>query len=307
MCYEFIDRYNSKNLPILTSACPGFICYAEKTNPEIIPSISKVKSPQQIMGTLVKRYFASKKNLKSSEIYHVTVMPCYDKKLEASRDDFTVNDVNEVDCVLTTSEILSLLEEQKINFKQLQTSTIDSIFNNKSKDGNIIGVSGGGSGGYLESVFRFAAKQLFNVEVTDITYRVGRNKDYKETSLIVNNEKVLTFTQAYGFRNIQNVIKKLKKKIDFDFCEIMACPSGCLNGGGQIKNATTVKPKEHLQNVEYLYETIPFQNPFYNQNVELIYKEFIKGNIYSESSKEYFHTQYHKREKININPLQIKW
>ena len=306
MCYEFIDHYNSKNLPILSSSCPGFICYAEKTTPEILPNISKVKSPQQIMGTLVKRYFASKTNLKSSEIYHVSIMPCYDKKLEASREDFILNDINEVDCVLTSSEIFSLFEEKKIKFNELTNTKPDKIFNNLNEDGNFLGISGG-SGGYLETIFKFASKELFNIDVKEIIYKIGRNKDYKETSLIINDKKVLTFCQAYGFRNLQNIVKKMKRKIQFDFCEIMACPSGCVNGGGQVKNPISIKPKDHLQNVENLYETFVYQNPFYNKNVEEIYKEFVKDKIYSISSKEFFHTQYHKREKININPLQIKW
>ena len=131
---EFVARYkNSINLPLpmLASACPGWICYAEKTHGEVIlPYISTTKSPQQVMGSLVKNYFSQSIGLKGDNIYHCAIMPCYDKKLEASRDDF-YNDIlktRDVDCVLTSVEILDIIAQENIDFISLEDSEIPSLY-----------------------------------------------------------------------------------------------------------------------------------------------------------------------------------
>jgi iron only hydrogenase large subunit-like protein len=131
---EFVARYKnsiSLPLPMLASACPGWICYAEKTHGDfVLPYISTTKSPQQIMGSIVKNYFSSTIGQKADNIYHCAIMPCYDKKLEASRDDF-YNDImktRDVDCVLTSVEILDILAQKNIDFKALPDSTIPSLY-----------------------------------------------------------------------------------------------------------------------------------------------------------------------------------
>src|SRR5690606_6796209 len=150
--------------------------------------------------------------VKPKDVFHVTVMSCYDKKLEASREDFIIDEnITEVDIVLTTGEILQILETKKLDFKKIERVKMDKFFCELDEQGNLL-AHPGGSGGYLEAVFRYAAKELFDVEVKDIKYTQGRNSDFKECSLEINGKTVLRFCQAYGFRNIQNQVRKIKRK-----------------------------------------------------------------------------------------------
>eukprot|EP00124_Ichthyophonus_hoferi_P004517 Ihof_evm2s508 gene=Ihof_evmTU2s508 len=239
---EFIDRYKRRQnggdpqlpLPMLTSACPGWVCYAEKTHGEyVLPYISATKSPQQVMGSIVKDYLSRQLGKTNADIYHVTVMPCYDKKLEASRSDF-YNDLystRDVDCVITTSEVDAMFKEKGVDFKDLAGQPLDSVLSVAEPDrmvdnDDLYNHTGGGSGGYLDHTFRYAAKTLFGVEVNDIVYKAGRNKDFNEAILEVDGKVVLRFASAYGFRNIQNLVQKIKRsKSPYDFVEVMACPS----------------------------------------------------------------------------------
>ncbi|KAJ0058130.1 hypothetical protein NL108_007420, partial [Boleophthalmus pectinirostris] len=230
---EFVERFQRKEqdckaLPMLTSACPGWICYAEKTHGEfILPYISSTRSPQQMMGSLVKCYFAEQQGLSPQQIYHVTVMPCFDKKLEASRPDFylTKDETREVDCVITSGEVLKMLEEENVSLNDVTPTALDVLFNNVSGN-EYLSHAGGSSGGYLHHVFINAAKQLFGEEIKELTYKTLRNKDFQEITLERNGVVLLSFASAYGFRNIQNLVQKLKRgKSPYHFVEVMACPS----------------------------------------------------------------------------------
>eukprot|EP01098_Paradermamoeba_levis_P013436 TRINITY_DN6123_c0_g2_i3.p1 TRINITY_DN6123_c0_g2~~TRINITY_DN6123_c0_g2_i3.p1 ORF type:complete len:287 (-),score=92.67 TRINITY_DN6123_c0_g2_i3:81-941(-) len=286
------------------------------------------------MGSLVKVYLADQIKKRPDELYHATLMPCYDKKLEASREDFydELYQTREVDCVLSSSEILAIIQEKGINFKELEESPLDSLFTNVDSKGQFFG-SGGGSGGYLEFVFRFAAKKLFGKEIEKIEYKVGRNPDYREVSLEIEGKRVLHFALAYGFRNIQNLVRKIKppttgkseegegeggvkvrvrgrerEKESYDFVEVMACPSGCLNGGGQIAPQSGESGKELVQRLDSIYHDPNFlriSSPEQNGLVMEIYEKWL-GGVHSEKAKEFLHTKYHAREKMTNN-LAIKW
>ncbi|XP_064448322.1 cytosolic iron-sulfur assembly component 3 isoform X2 [Mirounga angustirostris] len=175
---EFVQRFrgqanSTQALPMFTSACPGWICYAEKTHGSfLIPYLSTARSPQQVMGSLVKDFFAQQQHLTPDRIYHVTVMPCYDKKLEASRPDFFSQEhqTRDVDCVVTTGEVFKLLEEEGVSLSQLEPAPLDSLCSSASAQ-EPTSHRGGGSGGYLEHVFQHAARELFGIHVDEVTYR----------------------------------------------------------------------------------------------------------------------------------------
>ncbi|CAM8929839.1 unnamed protein product [Rhodiola kirilowii] len=275
-CNEFVARYrNSKpgkkqgrNLPMLASACPGWICYAEKTlGSYILPYISSVKSPQQVMGATIKHHLSKKLGVRPEEIYHVSVMPCYDKKLEASRDDFVfdiesegdvhnsaVVKIAEVDSVLTTGEVLDLIQAKCVDFRTMEESPLDRLFTNVNDEGQLFGVNGS-SGGYAETIFRYAAKEIFGKEIVGpLEFKTIKNSDFREVTLEVEGETLLKFALCYGFRNLQNVVRKIKLgQSDYHYLEVMACPSGCLNGGGQIKPKRSQSGKELLQSLEAVY------------------------------------------------------
>ncbi|GAB4826474.1 Cytosolic Fe-S cluster assembly factor nar1 [Ancistrocladus abbreviatus] len=317
-CNEFIARYKQSqsidngnkgtSLPMLSSACPGWICYAEKTlGSYILPYISSVKSPQQTIGAIVKRYICHKMGMRADEVYHVTVMPCYDKKLEAARDDFVFEmeykardhanvdtRVAEVDSVLTSGEVLELIQSKSVDFTNLEESALDKLLTNVTEGGHLYGVNGS-SGGYAETIFRYAAKMLFGREIEGpLEFKTIKNSDFREVCLEVDRKVVLKFALCYGFRNLQNIVRRIKiGKCDYHFVEVMACPSGCLNGGGQIKPKPGQSAKELIQYLENIYmENVLIADPFHNPIAKGLYDEWL-DRPGSDRAKIFLHTAYH--------------
>ncbi|XP_060188695.1 protein NAR1-like isoform X2 [Lycium barbarum] len=306
-CNEFMVRYKQSQgtssgeskppLPMISSACPGWICYAEKTlGSYILPYISSVKSPQQTIGTVVKNYTCQMLSVRPEDVYHVTVMPCYDKKLEAAREDFVFQvdtdseNITEVDSVLTTGEVLDLIQLKAVDFKSMEESPLDKLFANIDEEGHLYGVHGS-SGGYAETIYRHVAKVLLDQEVKGpIAFKTIRNSDFQEVSLEVNDKSVLKFALCYGFRNLQNVVRKLKM--------------GCLNGGGQIKPQPGQSGKELIQLLEMAYvENVVVADPFNNPIIKGLYSEWLEQPG-SEKAKKYLHTEYHPVVKSITSQLQ---
>ncbi|KAJ3036011.1 hypothetical protein HDV00_003146 [Rhizophlyctis rosea] len=352
---EFVRRYRQHQqsggvLPMLASACPGWICYAEKTHDHIIPHIDSTKSPQQVMGSLVKDYFGSHLGLTPDKIYHVAVMPCYDKKLEASRKDFysDIYSTRDVDCVITTGEVEKMFGEQGVRLLEAPELDVDSLFTKAvvsplpdGTDGAMLaGTEGSSSGGYLSYIFRYAAWELFGVRLTledielgrnGVELRQGRNNDFKEVILHhPTNGPVLKFAASYGFRNIQNLVRKYNPtkpvvssrrqrggtaQSEYHFVEVMACPSGCINGGGQLKPESVggvegMASRDHLARVEEAYQWVGqkggVQFPEANPAIATLYRDWLGGED-TLKAQEMLHTQYHAVEKNNTSGLTVKW
>ncbi|KAM0478639.1 hypothetical protein ACHAPX_005229 [Trichoderma viride] len=268
---------SAPSTPILSSSCPGWVCYAEKTHPYVLPHLSKVKSPQALMGTILKTTLSRKLGIPPSRIWHVAVMPCFDKKLEASREELTDEvwarsglpgrGVRDVDCVITSKEVLMLAESRGLSFFDFQTSAssvppsipfpddkVHAFLFPKKGSRNPSRIAGS-SGGLLHHILQTKTAQIPGSE---IQINRGRNVDVVEYTVTVNGEPIFKAARYYGFRNIQNLVRRLKParpsrmpggkpfgsarrpagkaaSLDFSFVEVMACPGGCTNGGGQIK------------------------------------------------------------------------
>ncbi|OAD75924.1 hypothetical protein PHYBLDRAFT_15794 [Phycomyces blakesleeanus NRRL 1555(-)] len=335
---EFVERYKSataasrrrggagglkaksqEHLPMLASSCPGWVCYAEKTHGEVLPHISNTKSPQQMMGTLVKDYLATKVNTRPNLIYHVAIMPCYDKKLEASRPDFFMQefDTREVDCVLTTGEVQKMFGEQNVDFNQLLEAPLDTMQALLNPSETLYGSAGSSSGGQMEYIMATAARELFGIQLPSdpsqsdqVVVRIGRNADVREYSLeTVDGQVLLKFATAYGFRNIQNIVRKIKtNKCQYHYVEVMACPGGCANGGGQLAPppVETVNAKDWVNHVENIYRSVDGVLPEQNEAIVAIYNEWI-GDPSTERSRQLLRTQYHAVTQNLVNPLATKW
>ncbi|OJJ49395.1 hypothetical protein ASPZODRAFT_112283 [Penicilliopsis zonata CBS 506.65] len=282
---------DSPKRPILSSACPGWICYAEKTHPFILPHLSRLKSPQALTGTFLKTVLSKAYGVSPSQIWHLAIMPCFDKKLEASRAELTdaswrgFDDpmqhipVRDVDCVITTRELLSLASSRGIVLSKLPLKAPPSNFtpsfpektlNSFLFSGNFQSrqtLASGTSGGYLYYVLLSFQSRHPNSE---IVIQRGRNADVVEYQVVSpTGEVLLKAARYYGFRNIQNLVRKLKparisrlpggrngpaasgasrrlpaaraggsstgSANDYAYVEVMACPGGCTNGGGQIR------------------------------------------------------------------------
>lgn len=270
--------------PILTSACPGWICYAEKTHAHILPHLSKLKSPQALTGTMVKSILAKRFGVPPEKVWHMAVMPCFDKKLEASRGELTSHTwhgqegdaIRDVDCVITARELLMLAESRNISFPCLPRKPLSSSFtppfpdetlnaflynrsrnNKRGKPANASSTIGT-SGGYLHHILQTQQSQHPD---STISIQRGRNTDVAEYSVLSpDGTPVFKAARYYGFRNIQNLVRRLKpakpsrmpgasrrpgnarkptggggSEGDYAYVEVMACPGGCTNGGGQIK------------------------------------------------------------------------
>ncbi|KAL6567554.1 Cytosolic Fe-S cluster assembly factor nar1 [Orobanche gracilis] len=320
-CDEFLARYKQINsaddeksissLPIISSACPGWICYAEKTlGSYILPYISSVKSPQQTIGAALKNHLWKQLHIRPEEIYHVTVMPCYDKKLEATRDDFLFQvdfdgeGLTEVDSVLTTGEILDLIQMESVDFTTLEESPVDTLLSNVDEEGRLYGVRGS-SGGYADTIFQYAAKMLFEKEIEGpLEFKAIRNADFREVTLEVDGKIVLRFAECYGFRNLRNIVTKIKSgKCEYHYLEIMACPSGCLNGGGQIKPKPGHSAKDLIQLLETSYSEVLVSEPSENPRIKWLYDEWL-GQPGSEIAKRHLYTEYHPVVKSISSQLQ---
>ena len=262
--------------PILTSSCPGWICYAEKTHPHVLPHLSRLKSPQALMGTLLKTMLSKKLDISPERIWHVAIMPCFDKKLEASREELSDAVWNgtgggrtrDVDCVITSKELLMLAESRRVDFAKLPRSPLPSSSQVPFPDPRIYSFLfpparrknsepvGGTSGGYLYHILQHIASQH---EGSSIQTSRGRNADVLEYTIAsAGGEPLFKAARYYGFRNIQNLVRRLKpanasrmpggkplggaRRVaskasgpEHAYVEVMACPGGCTNGGGQIK------------------------------------------------------------------------
>lgn len=284
--------------PILTSACPGWICYAEKTHPYVLPHLSRLKSPQSLTGTLIKSVLSQQYGVSPSQIWHVAIMPCFDKKLEASRGELTSaawlpnydpsqEKVRDVDCVITARELLHLASARGINFSSLPRTPLSAAERTPFPDSKLDAFlfppqprknqepAAGPSGGYLYHILQTYQAQNPG---SSISISRGRNADVVEYSLVRGSETIIKAARFYGFRNIQNLVRKLKPARasrlpggktgvsrrpngangavagdavkEYAYVEVMACPGGCTNGGGQVK----VTEVEHVRVAEGLQE-----------------------------------------------------
>jgi len=310
---EFLERYRSK-VPgskvantVLSSVCPGWVCYAEKTHGSwLLPNISKVKSPQQIMGSIVKQYLPEKLSLNKQNVYHVTLMPCFDKKLEASRADFMdeISNTKDVDCVITTLEIEDMLLKEGKDLIEYSSLKLDTLVDGQQT--LITANQGSGSGGYSDQLFKFMAMHEFGEDIEEITYKTLKNIDFKEVALERDGKPILKFAIANGFRNIQNLVQKLKRKrCDYDFVEILACPSGCLNGGAQIRPEEQGSAKSLISNLEERYSSLGTILPEENLSLKHLVKEW-GLDVEKEKRTALLRTEYHEVEKLT-NGLAIKW
>ncbi|GAB6020369.1 hypothetical protein CHUAL_003078 [Chamberlinius hualienensis] len=302
---EFVARYQQpeKSWPVLAGICPGWICYAEKSHGQlIVPLLSSTKSAQQVIGSLIKNHFSQLHGIDRQSIYHVSVEACFDKKLEASREDFAVDGSRDVDCVITPIEFEQMLEMEHVDLKDVEVD--ESILNDVySRD--LLRHKGSGSGGYAEHVFKYACKELFGADIEEVNFVPQRNPDLLEAKYEQNGEILLHFAIVNGFRNIQNLVQKIKrKKCTYHYVEVMACPSGCLNGGAQIKAENMSEQKELLEKVQRVNDEAEPVDPNHLDEVQQLYKTWL--NSEETKVKQMLHTRYHVIEK-NKNALMMKW
>ncbi|KXZ45175.1 hypothetical protein GPECTOR_57g465 [Gonium pectorale] len=363
---EFMERFRSSReastsapsagaaapgpLPVMASACPGWVCYAEKTHgSRVLPHLSSTRSPQGAMGGLVKSLVAGAWGLAPASLYHVSVMPCYDKKLEASRDELTTalppgapspdgepgeGRVPEVDCCLTTGEVLQLLQQRPPPGCSPEAGLADPAAPAAAPDAllppgvappddRLFGLqAASSSGGYADYVFRSAARELAGLELPPgpLPWKSLRNADFQELSLELPDLAVgqagsrppaaLRFARVYGFRNIQTLLRQVKMgRCAYQYVEVMACPGGCLNGGGQIKPGPGVSPQQLIEQLElvYAHSDVAARAPTDNPAVAALYNHWLGGRPGSAAARQLLHTTFREREKTVTAAVVANW
>ena len=296
--YEFLGRVqNGGVLPMFTSCSPGWVRFLEHYYPELIPNLSSCKSPQQMFGAVIKTYYAEKNNIDPKDIVMVGIMPCTAKKFEITRADQQDNGVSDVDIVLTTRELARLIKRKGVDFKNLKSESFDNPLGVGSGAGLIFGVTGG----VMEAALRTAVEKLTGEELQKLDFSDVRGLEgIKEAKYEVAGMEVKVAV-ASGLKNAKTLCDLVKAgKADYHFIEIMCCPGGCINGGGQpIVNAdlrNTVDHKALRGNALYAGDAaMTLRKSHENPEIQALYKEYF-GEPNSHKAHEVLHTTYVSRK-----------
>ncbi len=296
---EFLGRVkNGGVLPMITSCSPGWIKYCEHYYPDMLDHLSTCKSPQQMSGAIIKTWYAEKMGLDPKDIVVVGIMPCTAKKFETKRDDQAASGYPDVDYSLTTRELARMIESAGIYFKHLP----DEEFDNPLGDSTGAAVIFGATGGVMEAALRTAVEKLSGEELKSLDFTEVRGTDgIKEASYTVNGMEIKVCVVS-GLANANKIMEKVKNgTADYHFIEIMGCPGGCVNGGGQpiqhavVRNFVDLKSRRAAA----LYEAdkdLPMRKSHENEAVKRVYAEFL-GEPGSHKAHEVLHTSYVRRPK----------
>ncbi len=297
--HEFLDRVqNGGVLPMITSCSPGWIKYCEHYYPEQIPHLSTCKSPQQMFGATIKTWYAQKMNIDPKNIFVVGIMPCTAKKFETQRADQSASGYPDVDVALTTRELGRMIESAGIFFKHLP----EEEFDNPLGEGTGAAVIFGATGGVMEAALRTAVEKLTGEELTNLDFKEVRGTNgIKEATYSVAGMDV-NVCVCSGTANAKIVMDKVKNgEANYHFIEIMGCPGGCVNGGGQpiqhavVHNFIDLKSRRAAA----LYEAdknLPVRKSHENEAIKRVYNEFF-GEPGSHKAHDILHTSYVARPK----------
>ncbi len=296
---EFLNRVkNGGTLPMITSCSPGWIKFCEHYYPELIPNLSTCKSPQQMQGAMIKSYYAEKMGIDPKDIVVVAVMPCVAKKFEIKRDDQGHDGIADNDFVISTRELASMIKKAGLQFTDLPDEQFDPIMGIGSGAGTIFGASGG----VMEAALRTVADVLTGEDLEHIEYTDVRGMDdIKEATYDVAGMKVKVAVTS-GLSNAAKLLDKVKSgEADYQFIEVMCCPGGCINGGGQpivdghTRNFVDVKGLRSAA----LYDddkNLEYRKSHQNPEIKAIYDEYL-GEPGSHKAHELLHTSYVARPK----------
>lgn len=292
---ELISRLQSDtNLPMFTSCCPGWVKYAEEFAPDFIDNLSSCKSPQQMMGALIKKYYAEKQGINQSDIYSVAIMPCTAKKFEAQRDEMTTHGISDVDAVLTTRELSQLMKMFGVDTKQLEPQLADNPLGKRSSAGKIFGASGG----VMEAALRTAYKLITGEEMENPEIKAVRGFDSIKIAKLNFGGLDLGVAVVNGLSNVGPLLEDIRKgRKDIHFVEVMACPGGCINGGGQPITMDSERIRKRMQSLYRIDSNESIRTSHNNPDIISIYNEFL-GKPLGKKSHQLLHTQYQKREVL---------
>lgn len=304
---EFVERIKDKNsvMPQFTSCCPSWVKYAETYHPDFIPNLSSAKSPIGMQGATIKTYFAKKMNIDPTKIINVTITPCTAKKFEIRRDEMNasakynnVEDMRDNDYIITTRELAKWAQEKNIDFNSLEDASFDKFMGEASGAGVIFG----NTGGVMQAALRTAYSYITNKEVPQSLYELKEVRDLeeiKEATVNIDGQEI-NVAVVYGTANATKLLEKIKSgEKNYHFVEVMACPGGCIGGGGQPKKKIPKRDAALKKRIESLYNrdnSLKIRSSHENEEIKQLYKEFYQKPL-SHLSEELLHTCFTDRSK----------
>ncbi|MEA1876925.1 MAG: NADH-dependent [FeFe] hydrogenase, group A6 [Bacteroidota bacterium] len=300
-----VDKDESVRLPMTTSCSPGWVKFIEHAFPEYLPNVSTCKSPQQMFGALVKTYYSSKKGLKAQDVVSISIMPCTAKKFEADRPEMRSSGYKDVDYVLTTRELGDMIKQAGINFKNLKDANYDSIMGDSTGAGVIFGATGGVMEAALRTVYEVVTGRevpFANLDILPVRGMEG----VREAKIMLEdcvpewsflNGIEVSCAVAHGLSNARKLMQAIKDgRANYHFVEVMACPGGCLGGGGQ-PIPTNMEIRKKRAEAIYAEDTnLPRRKSHENPDVIKIYEEFL-GTPNSHKAHDLLHTHYIERNR----------
>ena len=301
-----VDKDKSVKLPMATSCSPGWIKYIEHMYPEYLGNLSTCKSPQQMFGALVKTYYAKARNIDPSKIVSVSIMPCTAKKFESSRPEMHDSGYRDVDYVLTTRELAIMIKQAGIDFNKLEDANFDRLMGESSGAAVIFGATGGVMEAALRTAYELVTGREVPFKNLDINPVRGMDGVREASIKIENPVKDWAFLDgvelkcavAHGLVNAQKVMEAIKSgKSNYHFIEIMACPGGCLGGGGQ---PIPTSPEIRKKRTEAIYAEdagMPIRKSHENPEILKLYEDYL-GEPLGEKSHHLLHTKYIERNRF---------
>lgn len=305
---ELIERITKKTkpLPQFTSCCPAWVNFVETFYPQYIDNLSTAKSPIGMQGPTIKTYFAHKMGINVNDIVNVAVTPCTAKKFEIRRDEMNdsaeynnIDNLRDMDFVITTRELAKWINEENINFNDLEPSTYDSLM----ERGTGAGIIFGNTGGVMEAAVRTAYYYLTNNQPTEGLYNLQaiRGLDGVKEAAFKINDTELKIAVIHGTENARLFIEKMEsEKLHFDFVEVMTCRGGCIGGGGQPKDKEFLGDKLREKRIKGLYDKdadMELRNSYENPDIIEVYKQFYNKPL-SDLAEKMLHTSYNDKSSI---------
>lgn len=297
---EFVQRFKSdKDLPLITSCCPSWTDFMEKYYNDFIPHFSTAKSPQQMMGAMVKTYYAQAQGIDPSKLFQVSIMPCTAKKFELQRcEEMRSSGFPDVDISITTRELARMIKQSGIDFVNLPDEEADSILGEYSGAGTLFGVTGGVMEAALRTAYYYITGKNLAGSAIDI-HPVRGMQGVKEASLEIEGKKI-GLAVAHGLANVEHVLNKVREAkkggrvSPYQFIEVMACPGGCIGGGGQPYGTTDNLRQKRIEGIyqDDRDKVVRFSHE--NPEIKRIYKEFL-GQPLKGKAHQLLHTHYRAR------------
>lgn len=292
---EFVERFkNKKDLPILTSCCPSWVNFIEVHFPDMLNIPSSCKSPHEMFGSIAKTYYAEKTGINPENIVVVSVMPCVAKKFEAAREELKNSNLKDVDYVITTRELAAMIKERGIEFEDLEDLDFDDPLGESTGAGTIFGTTGG----VIEATIRTAYRTLTGEDLRDLEFTELRGfTGIKETSVNINGEEV-KIAVANGLGNARKLLESIRNKEKFYHAiEIMACPGGCIDGGGQpFHHGNVAVVKKRAEGIYNIDRNKKKRRSYENESVQKLYREFL-GEPGSKLAHELLHTDFSEQKR----------